>query len=390
MIRIRTFAALVICICAVMMCAPKCSALYLEWSTEGTTLTVIPKGIEEGREVELSIDGGNSFLQTTPEGNVFKGLPEKTYYICARYKGSSSSVTDVYSAAVFSQERAVHVNCVGLRENSYRSGAIKVTVTNYDIKKNYIVSLDNGMTWTRMKARTVMSKGLCGGEYNAIVRVLGTKEDSGKIRVKVPYAVSKGYVDIRAPMILQNPELPTGCEVTSLTMALQFLGFKVDKVTLSDRFLEKVPYRTGDYRDVFVGDPKTKAGYGCYAPAIEKCAHKFLDSINGREFEIRNISGYDFDKVRSFIDMGYPVIIWGTIDMNEPGAGAVWKDAATGEIIKWVANEHCMLMTGYDLKNKKILVNDPLRGKVSYDESVFRDRYEKLESQAIVIVEVTG
>lgn len=38
-------------------------------------------------------------------------------------------------------------------------------------------------------------------------------------------------------VIYQRPELPTGCEVTSLTALLQYLGFDVDKTTMAEDFL---------------------------------------------------------------------------------------------------------------------------------------------------------
>ena len=37
----------------------------------------------------------------------------------------------------------------------------------------------------------------------------------------------EGRVQIDVPVILQNPELPNGCEITSLTEVLQYLGFQV-------------------------------------------------------------------------------------------------------------------------------------------------------------------
>lgn len=48
---------------------------------------------------------------------------------------------------------------------------------------------------------------------------------------------------------MQNPELPNGCEVTSLSMVLTAAGYPVDKVELYEEFLpaEEFTY-SGDYR----------------------------------------------------------------------------------------------------------------------------------------------
>ena len=37
--------------------------------------------------------------------------------------------------------------------------------------------------------------------------------------------------------ILQNPELPTGCESVALTMVLKYLGFDFEKTTIADDYL---------------------------------------------------------------------------------------------------------------------------------------------------------
>ena len=39
--------------------------------------------------------------------------------------------------------------------------------------------------------------------------------------------------------VLQNPELPTGCEITALTIVLNYLGYDVDKLTMADKYLDK-------------------------------------------------------------------------------------------------------------------------------------------------------
>ena len=47
---------------------------------------------------------------------------------------------------------------------------------------------------------------------------------------------------------LQMPELPTGCEITALTMALNYYGCPADKVEIAERYLPTVP------ADLYYGD----------------------------------------------------------------------------------------------------------------------------------------
>lgn len=41
------------------------------------------------------------------------------------------------------------------------------------------------------------------------------------------------------PQILQNPELPNGCEITSCCEVLHYLGFAPDKCELADYYLPR-------------------------------------------------------------------------------------------------------------------------------------------------------
>ena len=51
------------------------------------------------------------------------------------------------------------------------------------------------------------------------------------------YELAKKCVIDGFEAVLQNPELPTGCEITALTQTLNFYGFDIDKVTLIKLFL---------------------------------------------------------------------------------------------------------------------------------------------------------
>ena len=51
------------------------------------------------------------------------------------------------------------------------------------------------------------------------------------------YELAKNCVIGGFETVLQNPELPTGCEITALTQTLNFYGFDIDKVNLCDTFM---------------------------------------------------------------------------------------------------------------------------------------------------------
>ncbi|MBR4223339.1 MAG: C39 family peptidase, partial [Oscillospiraceae bacterium] len=88
------------------------------------------------------------------------------------------------------------------------------------------------------------------------------------------YDSNSVYIDMQN--ILQNPELPRGCEITALTILLRHYGFSAEKTDLASNYLPissgRVEYRDGktykdSFFDYFVGDPRS-SGYGCFSHAI--------------------------------------------------------------------------------------------------------------------------
>ena len=83
-------------------------------------------------------------------------------------------------------------------------------------------------------------------------------------------------------IIEQYPELPTGCEITAMTMVLNYYGYQVNKVTMALDYMPKVQaefYRSEDGRlmgpdleNFFVGDPTEETGYICGTGAIVTAA----------------------------------------------------------------------------------------------------------------------
>lgn len=105
-------------------------------------------------------------------------------------------------------------------------------------------------------------------------------------------------LDVR--LITQRPELPTGCEITAVTMMLAYSGATVDKVALA----KEMPFSDSDPNEGFVGDPFTDNGDSIYPPALLKLVTKYAGSAV-------NLSGKSIDQLRDFIDKRqHPVVVW--------------------------------------------------------------------------------
>lgn len=71
-------------------------------------------------------------------------------------------------------------------------------------------------------------------------------------------------VQLNVENILQNPELPNGCEITSAAIVLNYLGFDIDKVTLAENCLPMhIPYWEADPEVEFMGSPADELSFYC-------------------------------------------------------------------------------------------------------------------------------
>lgn len=182
--------------------------------------------------------------------------------------------------------------------------------------------------------------------------------------------------------ILQNPELPSGCEITSLTIVLGYYGIDVDKCFLSDNYLKKGKPGSVDIYEAFIGDPRDPYSYGCYAPPLVECANTYLQDIDSNLMAY-NVSYTEFYDLLAYIDNAIPVIIWNTEDVKQSSIGKEW--IVNGEQVVWLRGQHCLVMTGYDKENNYVYVADPMKGNVKYPLDVFAKRYKEMMMQAVVV-----
>nr|WP_263323679.1 C39 family peptidase [Neobacillus sp. Marseille-Q6967] len=187
---------------------------------------------------------------------------------------------------------------------------------------------------------------------------------------------------LQVPTLMQFPELPRGCEVTSLTMMLNFAGVQVDKLTLASE-VEKVPYLVdgvyGNPHQGFTGSMYTfnEPGLTVYHKPIEKLANRYLPN------QIDNISGESFDSVKKKLNEGKPVwvIVGSTFSYLPEEYWETWN-TEDGDI-KVTRKVHSVLITGYDETN--VYFNDPFfsEGNRSVDYQDFVTSWTQFGSQAI-------
>lgn len=177
----------------------------------------------------------------------------------------------------------------------------------------------------------------------------------------------------------QNPELPTGCEITSLTSVLNYYVINVKKETMADDYLKK---GDGSYYKMFLGNPRDAGSFGCMAQPIVDAANLYFKK-NNVSMKASNVSGVTFDKILEYVSQGVPMIVWNTMGM----APAYESQTLTldGREYTWIAPEHCVVVVGYDLDNNEVYVADPMAGMVTRNLKTFEERYDSLKRQAVYV-----
>lgn len=192
---------------------------------------------------------------------------------------------------------------------------------------------------------------------------------------------------IDVPLICQNPVLPTGCEATAAAMILQYWGENISHEAFASNWLEcdNEFYKTAgvlhgpDPNLVFAGDPFSKHSYGCYEQPIVNAVNR-----NSTVCQAVTIKNKSLDSLcKKYIDQGFPVLIWATMEMAPSYKSKSWV-TKSGTEFTWIAGEHCLVLVGYGAE--EYYFNDPLNGKlVCYPKDLTKERYEELGKRAAVI-----
>lgn len=218
-----------------------------------------------------------------------------------------------------------------------------------------------------------------------ISRSFTVDKDNDELLIET-YAQNKA---ISVPILLQEPELPTGCEITSLTAMLNYYGEPVTKEEMAKNFLKKVPLRIEggkvigpDPQDAFTGNPASAKGVYVFPQAIVKTAEKYAMSVN-EQFVASDLSGSSSQEIEKYITSGVPVLMWITRELAPPVTKNGWWIEGTMEYHKTFQNQHAVVLTGID--ESSVTIMDPLKGKVVHDKNEFFTSYKSLGSYAVAL-----
>ncbi|MEI3611668.1 C39 family peptidase [Pseudogracilibacillus sp. SO30301A] len=200
--------------------------------------------------------------------------------------------------------------------------------------------------------------------------------------------INKQEAQLEAPLMKQLPELPRGCEITSLGMLLAFNDIHVDKLELADNIkrnpaiFERRGDKTyfGNPNNGFVGDMLSfdTPGLGVYHKPIAELAKQYAADMTVHDF-----TGEDFSAVEEQISLGRPV--WVIINSH-------YNKLPESEFITWYTEdgpievtyrEHSVLLTGFDQEN--VYFNDPLDQRSEAPKENFIEAWIQMGKQAITI-----
>lgn len=262
-------------------------------------------------------------------------------------------------------------------EDAYKE--IVFTVTPMEATTMYITNTVN------LRSIPDKSGKYLGTLYNGNeVTVVGVVESNSYNRI-VYYVTDKNeyvhgnYISANKPAgkqlpvanIMQNPDLPNGCEITSLTICLNYKGYSVDKCDMSDNYLPKWADLTGDPEYYYLREPRSN-GFYCFASCICTTIDNY-NNANGTSIPYANLTGSDVSTLYQELENGNPVVVWGTLRWGTP------RQYSSG----LYSNLHCMVLSGYT--DTTVTITDPIYGVTTVKRSTFETVWRQMGSRAVVV-----
>ncbi|MDD2370821.1 MAG: C39 family peptidase [Firmicutes bacterium] len=143
---------------------------------------------------------------------------------------------------------------------------------------------------------------------------------------------------LNVPLLLQRPDLPTGCEIVSTAMMVQYNSINLTGVQLA----REIPYDSSNPSLGYVGDPFTTNGWTIYPEALLETVQQYLPTT--KVLEVTTL-----DKLKEQIVQEKPIVVWlsdmhgftihSVIITGYDQTGLFYNDPWTGEKNAWISND---------------------------------------------------
>lgn len=269
--------------------------------------------------------------------------------------------------------------------------------------KSYITKKDeNTWLWDNFDKYIVFSQETYINDYSSFEEAYANSkilkygiiyyEDTNNLIWKRNNTV-RNEVKLDIKVVNQYPELPRGCEVTSLSMLLSSQNINVDKMTLAKEVVKNNEKHEKIDVNIIMGNPNKgfvgnmyrlgEYGYGVYHKPIYELFKKYSGD------NAVDISGLEFDDFYYFIDSGSPVWVITNTTFKKLGENNYNIINIDGEELIVTYKEHSVIVTGYD--NENIYINDPLKysQNIKLNKHDFIEAWEQMGRQAITYIKPT-
>lgn len=211
-----------------------------------------------------------------------------------------------------------------------------------------------------------------------------SSEESHDAPQDAPQKTASGHEIESFEIIYQEPELPTGCEVTALAMILNYYDFDVDKVTLATEYLPCIDaedYYGLDMDNYFIGDPTSYWGLICGTGAIVTAANDYFADC-GSSWTATDLTGTKPEQLYELIDSDIPVLVWVTIGLEDRDVQEGWY-TEDGRYVDWGTMDHGAVLVGYS--EDIVTIADPISGTMVYDRSRFEEIFAEREYRCVIV-----
>lgn len=180
----------------------------------------------------------------------------------------------------------------------------------------------------------------------------------------------------------QYPDMPNGCEVTSMAMLVKKYGVDVNKYNIEAN-LKKSGFQNADPNIAYIGNPYSKDGFYCFASPVVESANIYLGK-KGSYLRAEDITGTSVIGVLNrIIFKKQPVVVWFTVDYNDPEMTEKTYITPQGDTEKLYKNLHCVVVNG--IGDAQVKLVDPIKGNTTVSVWKFAKIYTEMGKRAIEI-----